>query len=468
MELREYADTLRKNWVLVVVMTILGMGAGAGLSLLTTPEYWGRTQIYLSVRSDAGEAWELLQGADYSSQVLSSYVDVVSSRAVLDPVVEQLQLDMTGTELAEYVHASSPEESALINILVTSSSAEQSAEIASAVGESFKEVVRARLEPASETDTSLVTLTTTQEALVPASPEGPSIASNLTLGFVLGLAAGYGIALLRRVMDTRVRSVRELEEITEIPVIGGIVNDPDLEKKRLTVHSKAQSPQAKSYRALHTSLQLLNVDPKNRSFVITSANRGEGKSTTALNLAFVLSQAGSRVIVVDSDLRSPMLAEYLGIEGGAGLTDVLIGRSDLEDVVQRWGETESYVLPAGRIPPNPSELLGSDEMKTILETLQEQYDYVILDAPPALSVTDAAVLGRLASSTLLVVAAGLTTRQELESALHGLETAENDLLGIVMTRLPVRGSGRYHYSYTAPFEKADARRRQELKDAHAR
>lgn len=445
MELREYVLILRKNWVLVVVFAILGLGAGAGASLLATPEYQSRTQLYVSVRSDSGSTGDLVQGANYSRQIVNSYVDVVKTGVVLDPVVEQLQLDMTGAELSEYVSASSPLDSTLINITTASPSPEQSALIANAVGESFQEVVRTQLEPETDNGGSLVSLTTTQAALVPDEPVSPNAMINLALGLLVGLAAGYGIAILRTVLDRRVHSPEDIAQITDKPLLGGIIDDPDAEQNRLIVNSMPQSPRAESFRALRTNLQFLNVGSKGRVFVVTSPNPSEGKSTTSLNLAFTLSQTGSRVALVEGDLRLPTFSKYLGIEGGAGLTDVLIGRADLDDVLQRWGQNQFYVLAAGRIPPNPSELLGSAEMEKTLKTLREQFDYVIIDAPPVLAVTDAAVLGKMAAGLLMVVATGSTKKQELEGALKALETAGTNVLGVVATMVPSKGPDGYSY-----------------------
>lgn len=474
MELREYALILRKNWVLVVVTAILGLGVGAGATLLATPEYESRTQLYVSVRSDGGTSSDLVQGANYSRQIVNSYVAVVKTGVVLDPVVEQLQLDMTGAQLASYVNASSPADSALINITATSPSPEQSALIANAVGESFQEVVRTQLEPETENGGSPVSLTTTQNALVPAAPVSPNVMINLALGLLVGLAVGYGIAILRTVLDRRIHSVHDIEQITDKPLLGGIIDDPDADNNRIIVNSMPHSPRAESFRALRTNLQFLNVGSKGRVFVVSSSNPSEGKSTTSLNLAATLAQTGSSVAVVEGDLRLPTFAEYLGIEGGAGLTDVLIGRVELEDVFQRWGKDPFYVLPAGRIPPNPSELLGSTEMEEIIETLKKQFDYVIIDAPPVLAVTDAAVLGKNAAGLLMVVATGSTTKQDLEGALQALDTAGINVFGVVATMVPSKGPdsysyGQYGYGARPASELIDeARKKKELDSAHAK
>lgn len=445
MELREYATILMKNWVLIVLTSILGVAAGAGFSLLATPEYQSRTQIYVSVRSAAGTTGDLVQGANYSRQIVNSYVDVAKTGLVLEPVVDELGLEMSASELASYLVVASPSDTALINITASSPSPEQAAEIANAVGESFKNVVQTQLEPDADEENSLINLTTTQNALAPSSPVSPNIPMNIVLGLLVGFAIGVGIAVLRTVLDTRIHSLKDVEAITDKPLLGGILEDPNVKKNPLVMQTKPHSPNAEAYRAFRTNLQFLNVDESSSVFVITSPNPGEGKSTSSINLALALAESGSRVALIEADLRLPKISKYLSMEGGAGLTDVLIGKAEVNDVLQRWGRTQLYVLPAGRIPPNPSELLGSAAMTQVIDELDEGFDYVIIDAPPILAVTDAAVIGHGKAGILVAVASGSTKRPELEAAIQTLEHAGSNMLGVVVTMLPPKAAAGYGY-----------------------
>ncbi|GFK17725.1 polysaccharide biosynthesis tyrosine autokinase [Corynebacterium glutamicum] len=450
MELREYATILMKNWVLIVIASILGIAAGAGFSLLATPEYQSRTQLYVSVRSGAGTTSDMVQGANFSRQVVNSYVDVIKTGVVLEPVVDELGLELTAYELSSHITAASPADTALINITASSPSPQQAAQIANAVGESFKNVVQSELEPDTGSGMSPVNLTTTQEALEPSSPVSPNVMMNILLGLLVGLAIGVGIAVLRAALDTRIHSLRDIEEVTDKPLLGGIVADSEVEKHPLIIKHKPHSPIAESFRALRTNLQFLNVGGSSSVFVISSANPGEGKSTTSVNLALALAEAGSRVALIEADLRLPRVSKYLGVEGNAGLTDILIGKAEVNDVLQRWGRTQLYYLPAGRIPPNPSELLGSAEMDKVIAELEESFDYVIIDAPPALAVTDAAVIGHGKAGILIAVSAGSTKKPELEATLSTLENADANVVGVVATMLPpksVAGYGYGNYGY---------------------
>ncbi|WP_080792854.1 polysaccharide biosynthesis tyrosine autokinase [Corynebacterium pacaense] len=459
MELSDYLGILRRYWALIMTMTILGFSAGAAYCLIVTPKYVSQTQVYVSVRSGTGTTDDLVQGAAFAREIIGSFVQVVGTAAVLDPVIEELGLDMSAEDLAKRVKASSTTESVLINISASSPSAEQSALIAGAVGESFKEVVRTQLEPEGAAGDSSLSLTTTQPARVPKNPTTPNLVNSLALGLFAGFVLGYAVAILRNLLDNKIHTVQDIEKITEKPVLGRIADSSNAEKNPLLLNEQLRSPRAEAYRTLRTNLEFLSINSGNRVFVVTSPNPNEGKTTTSLNLAITLAQAGSSVAVVEGDLRKPGISGYLGVEGGAGLTDVLIGSAKLDDVLQRWGRSELYVLPAGQIPPNPSELLGSPQMESALATLEQRFDYVIIDAPPALAVTDAAVVGKRATGILVVAAAQSTARQDLESTLQTLCTAGAAVLGIILTMVPEKGPGSikyYGYGKQSPTESTAA------------
>ncbi|MDR6904813.1 capsular exopolysaccharide synthesis family protein [Agromyces sp. 3263] len=450
MEFHDYVRVLHKNWILIVVCLLAGVGLAAAYSLIVTPKYQASTELYVSVRSgDAAVTGDLVQGTTFARQAVTSYVDVVDSAIVLDRVIEELQLDSTTAELAAQVVASSPLNTVLIDITVTDSDPERAAAIANATGANLADVVVNDLEKPEGDSPSLVKIETIQPATVPAVASSPNVFLNLVLGALIGLAIGIGIAVLRTVLDTRIHSLHDIAQVTDTPLLGGIALDPGAKKRPLIVHSDPRNPRAESFRSLRTNLQFVNIDGSPRSFVISSAGPGEGKSTTTANLAISLAETGAKVALVDGDLRMPKLAEYLGIEGGVGLTDVLIGRAEIVEVLQKWGRGHLYVLPAGRIPPNPSELLGSGAMARLLETLTSQFDYVLIDSPPLLLVTDAAVVSKLAGGAILVAASGSTKKQELAGAVRALESIGSRLLGIIVTMLPTKGPDSYSYgAYT--------------------
>ena len=454
MELRDYLRILRKKWLLVTVMTVLGIGAGFVPVMLMPSTYEANTQLYVSVRSDVSTTGDLMQGNSFAREVVSSYADVVGTSAVLQPVIDELELDTTVSELEEKVQASTPEGSVLIDIAAEDTDPAQASTIAEAVGESLKQAVQDRLEPARADGESSISLTTTQQALTDEDPVSPRAELLLPLGLLVGLFAGLGLAILTAVLDTRVHSVRDIKQITAVPVVGRIPHDPTIDSDPLVARSHPHSSTTEAFRALRTSLDFLVVGQRNRVLTVTSSSVQEGKSITAANLSIVLAEAGMRVVLVDCDLRRPRVAEYLGIEGGAGLSDVLVGRAELDDVLQYWGENGLHALPSGRIPPNPSELLGSEAMDLVLETLSADFDFVILDAPPALAVTDSAVIGKKATGTLVVAAAQSSRKPAVLEAISMHEDVGAHVSGIIVTKLPPNGEDLYVYgsrdSYGTP------------------
>jgi capsular exopolysaccharide synthesis family protein len=286
---------------------------------------------------------------------------------------------------------------------------------------------------------SRVQIITIQPATVPTDPVTPNYPINIGLGLTLGLLVGIALAVLREVNDNRIHSPKDVQRATNAPVLGGINTDPEAKQRPLIVHAEPRNPRAERYRTLRTNLQFVTPDEGSKIFVVTSAVPGEGKSVTTANLAIALAEAGARVVLVDGDLRRPRIADYMGIEGAVGLTDVLIGNAELDDVVQPWGSSDLRVLPAGRIPPNPSELLGSEAMASVLRELAIDADYVLIDSSPLLLVTDAAVAAQHANGVVLVAAAGSTKRLELTGAVQALDRAGSKLLGVVLTKMPLKG-----------------------------
>jgi polysaccharide biosynthesis transport protein len=251
--------------------------------------------------------------------------------------------------------------------------------------------------------------------------------------------------VLRETLDTTIKSTADLNAVSKASFLGGIVFDADVPKRPLITHADPQSRRAESFRHLRTNLQFVDVANRSRSFVITSSVGGEGKSTTSANLALALAATGSRVALVEGDLRRPKVADYLGLERAVGLTTVLIGQATVTDVIQSWGNGQLHVLPAGRVPPNPSELLGSQAMQNVIRELEAKYDYVLIDAPPLLPVTDATVLSRIAGGAIVVVGSGKIRRDQLRRSLETLAAVDAPVHGLILNFLPTKGPDAYTY-----------------------
>ena len=445
MELKDYLRILRRSWIIVVASVLIGVLSAGVTSMLIKPSYKSETKLFVALQN-SGSVTELQQGNVFSQARVQSYVKTVSTPTVLQPVIDSLGLDLTPEALSQRVTASSDVNTVLISISVTDESPVQAAAIAQAVSRSLVEAVDELERPAAG-EPSPVKLSIVTPATAPMAPSSPNVRLNLIVGLLVGLAVGFGVAVLRSILNTRIRGEADLRRVTDTAMLGGVSFDADATKKPLLTQTATQSPRAESFRQLRTNLQFAHVGHESKTVLITSSVPGEGKSTTALNLAIALAQAGQTVALVDADLRRPMIAEYLGLERNAGLTTALIGKAAIEDLLQPWGSEQLYVLASGQIPPNPSELLGSEKMKQLISKLESTFDAVIIDAPPLLPVTDAAVLAQQVGGVVLVVGTQKVRTTDLEKSLAALEMVQADVLGVVLNRLPTKGPDAYAYGY---------------------
>ncbi|WP_432503946.1 tyrosine-protein kinase domain-containing protein [Kineococcus arenarius] len=443
MELVDYLRALRKHWVLVVLSVLVGLGAGGGSTALSTPLYRADSLLFVSMH-DGGNAVALMQGGMFTQQRVQSYTGVLTSPKVLQPVIDELDLDTTARALAEHIGSDAPLGTVLIEVTVEDSSAQRAARIADSVAKHFGTAV-AELERPSPDVVSPVRVSVLRPAEVREEPIAPSLSRNLALGLLFGVSAGTGLAVLREVLDTTVKTPAGITDLGT-PLLGTTLLGEGGEKPEL-VGEHARTPQSEALRQIRTNLQFADVDHPPRVVVVTSALPGDGKSTLAVNLALTTALAGVRTILVEADLRLPKVAEYLGVDRSAGLTTVLAGRADVDDVLQPYGDSGLSVLASGPIPMNPSALLGSRHMADLLERLRERAELVIVDSPPLLPVADAAVLARQADGAIVVVRHGRTTRDHLTRALERLRAVDARVLGAVLSMVPARRS-----EYTYPYD----------------
>lgn len=229
----------------------------------------------------------------------------------------------------------------------------------------------------------------------------------------------------------------------------------------LITHTNSKSPISEAYRTLRTNIQFSSVDKQIKTLMVTSSMMSEGKTTTSTNLAETFAQAGNRVIIVDADLRRPRVHQVFGVSNQQGVTNVLAGQVDLKGAVKVAG-SQINILTSGPIPPNPSELLGSTKMKELVQVLSDHYDIVLIDTPPVNVVTDAAVLSTLVDGVILAIASGKTEIEAGKRALKSLEAVNANVIGTVMTMVPVTKKGYYGYQYYSYEEGAENKKKRKL------
>jgi len=440
MDIRALLRALRRSWWIVVLITLLGLGVGIFVTVRTPPTYASSVTFFVKTPTSGTDS--ALSGDQFGQKRVNTYVQMMSSDRLAAAVATAAGVDLTPAQVVSQITARGDLNTVLLTATVTDSSAERSLALATALSTEFVKYV-AELETPPDADAPTVYLVVTAGPTLNPVPISPKPLLIVGLGALVGLVLGLGLAILRDILDTSIRSAEALRSISQVPVLGVISSDGSTKKPPLLVDRSPRSPRAEAFRQIRTNLQFVNVDSPLRVLVVTSSSAQEGKATTAANLALTIAETGRRVLLIEGDLRRPKVAEYLGLEGSVGLTNVLAGQVDVKEVLQPWGHGNMTVLPSGSIPANPSELLGSHSMKRLLDSLKKSFDIIIIDTPPLLPVTDAAVTAVFADGAVVIVRHGKTTRHQLTMSLRALDAVGAKILGTVLNMSPAKGVDAY-------------------------
>jgi capsular exopolysaccharide synthesis family protein len=306
---------------------------------------------------------------------------------------------------------------------------------------------------------------------LPKSPVGPPRLRNIIIALLLSLAGGIGLAFLLDFLDDTVKSVEDVDRYIHLPALalipsgrdrrlplrGGPPNTAPSNTTALAMITDARSPITESYRHLRTSLLLSSAGKPPKTILITSSQPAEGKTTTGINTAFMLAQTGAEVLMIDCDLRRPRLHAQFGLPNTAGLTTWLSGEKNLDGLIQQCDkEPNLKVLTSGPVPPNPAELLGSEEMRKLLNTLSEKYAHIVIDSPPAISFTDASILSTMVDGVILVVHGGRSSRAVVRRAKQQLLDVGAHIFGVVLNNVRVESHDYYYSRYYSHYYESDA------------
>lgn len=464
MELRDYVRGLRRHWLAIVLLTLIGTAAAYGWTLLQKPVYEATANGVVQSQATAEQGGSVTGDSTARAKV-PTLLEMVGWKAVAERAIEDLGLSESPEQVAARVTAVNPTGTAILQITAQAGSPEAAAELASAWIDAIA-AENAQLDANSGSDVIPISIYPAEAAIVSTQPVSPDTRTALLVGAILGLGAGIAFALVRTASDRRIRVTDDIESRVHVTVVGTIPASPALAGSsplfELDPRGGAKGgvfAVAEGLRTLRTNLRFMDVDHPPRTIVVTSPLPGDGKSTIACNLAVTLARSGAPVILIDGDLRRPMVARNMGLPGGAGLSDVLTERAQLTEVLQRTPvDPNLLVLAAGTIPPNPSEVLGSTRMRQLIADLAK-HATVIIDAPPLLAVTDGAVLTHQADGALLVVSVGKTTYDFVEKAIETLQKANGRALGIVLNKTPLKGVDASPYAsaaYAREYKSPDA------------
>ena len=317
--------------------------------------------------------------------------------------------------------------------------------------ESSKQIYQSLLQRAKETGVSGALKTSNirvvDAADVSTDPVSPRRMLNLLIGLLAGAICGVGVAFFFEYMDNHIKTPEELQSQLGLPSMGLIPKLTDSHASDPLINNGVPQNFAEAFRGLRTNVLFSFAEEGARSIVVTSTGPGEGKTTVATNLALGMAMAGQRVLLIDADMRRPRVHEALKMEREPGLSNLLVGAAKANEVMKKTSVPNFYVLPAGTTPPNPAELLGSKRFVDLLGSLRDHFDLVVIDTPPVMAVTDAAVIGYRATGVLFVAAADATSRHAAQTALDQLEHARVRFIGAVLNRVDLEGHAYYYSKY---------------------
>jgi len=425
---------LRRGWPTVLLIAAIGVGLAA-LYLSVAPKRYETTATILVSTNNSGTTNDMQLGSQFAMTNSETYADLVKSEGVMRAVAQQIRPVRSVESLEEVITAGRRELTSLIDVKATAGSAIEAASIANTVATTATEVIPTLVPRANR---SLISLEVVRSARAPSSALSPDTSRVLALGLVAGLSLGLGITIVSQALDTRLRRPEDLAQLTKAPLLAVLPRPKRAQRAAIVVRDDPASAAVETYRSLRTNLSYLE-DGSRRSLLFTGVAEDRVGVQVPVNLAWSIAQAGRRVLLIDLDLRQSVIGDILNLRGRAGIADVLAGEVELEDVVHKTSQSGLCVALSGTTQPSPSDLLSNPVMERVLRSAEEDYDYVVLHAPPLLTFTDAAVVSRVAGQTLVTVSAGHTRALELTTALGSLSNVRVEPLGLVLagSRTPV-------------------------------
>lgn len=478
---------MNRAWRVIMASVLCAAIAFGYTFQFITPQYQSTAMFYVNNNSfSVGDAALSITSGDLvtSRGLVDSYIVILKTRETLNEVIDYTGLDLTYSEVSNMISAAAVNETEIFRVTVTNPDPQEAEKIASAIAYILPKRISNIIDG---TSAKIV-----DSAVAPAGPSSPSYTKNTLIGFLLGFLMSTGLIALKEISDTTIRSEEDIEHVCAHPVLTMV---PDMQasgkknsdyyygygEKKAKKKKKAAKLQnqnealigsnisfvaTEAYKRLRTKLQFSFADDStSRVIGLSSALSGEGKSLTAVNLAYTLAQLNKRVIILDCDMRRPTLAEKMGLSKKPGLSEYLTGQHEFKDVIQRYGnefdEVTFHVISAGENPPNPVEMLSSLRMERLLNSLRDVYDYVLLDLPPVTEVTDAMAIAPKVDGMLLVVRQNYCDRIVLNETVQQFDFINAKILGVVFNCTGEHGGkyygkGYYKRYYTRSYYKRSA------------
>lgn len=439
---------LKRAWLIGIVAVLCAVLTLVGTVLFVVPKYDSATMFYVNNSSLSFDDMDVsISTGDISASksLVKTYIVILNARETLNDVIDYAGVNRTYSQIKRMIHAEAVDATEVFRVTVTSDDPAEAEQIADAIAY----ILPKRISNIIQGTTAIVV----DSAILPVSSSSPNYTRNTMLGFLVGFVGMVAILAILELMDNTIRQEDDITQISSHPILASV---PDMATPSRSgayglKHGKAEEPAKQnvpliggeipftaqeSYKMLRTKLQFSFTDGDGcRVIGITSALSGEGKSLTSINLAYSLSELGKRVILIDADMRRPTIAKKLPIKNEPGLSSCLTGQRDLNNLLQNCGiagdEKAFRVIAAGQNPPNPVELLSSNRMDVMLETLRKHYDYIIVDLPPVTEVSDVLAVANKLDGVLLVVRHNVCNRIVLNATARHLSFVNAKVLGVV-------------------------------------
>lgn len=455
---------LSKLW-LIGIAVVIGTGSAFGFTKLFVPlKYSSHISMYVQSYTGVSNGNENYNDISKSKQLINTYVQVLKDDAVMESIAESLlnefdesiiyenfsmkDGEITSTSLKSVISITTVEDTSAVNISATTQNAELSAAICNELCRQANNFTTKAI--------GVGEIKSIDTAKVYPDPVSPNILKNTVIGAVVAFFIAAVLIFLIYILDNTVKSAESLSREYEKAVVGEIneISEPNNKKndsninEYITLLNKDVPFQiVESYKSMRTNIMFMLSTMDKKIFTISSANPGEGKSTTAANIAITFSQNGQKVLLIDADMRKPVQHKIFSIKNHIGLSSVLSKMKKVQECIQKTEVKNLSILPSGPIPPNPSELLASDQAETILSELSYKYDLIIIDTPPINMVSDALNLSQSVAGILTVVRYDCTAADDLKNAVGKIELAKMELLGFILNYIKTKHDGTYYSHY---------------------
>ncbi len=437
-ELLEYIK--EKIWIIGIALVLSITASVIYTQAIKKPIYKSSTTYVLI--SDSSKDGITTNEVTLNEKLIATYKEIIKSRNILEKVINQLNLEETPQQLAKTITVEQVSTSSMIKITVSNKDPEIAKKIAETIGNEFSKEVEALYK--------ISNLGLVDKALVPTSASNESNKKEMIMINGGSLMVSLMIILLMFYLDNTVKDQEQVQEKTNLPVLGSVPlvsKKKEAKEKDLIVHNDPKSPISEGLRTIRTNLQFSNVDKQMKKIMITSSMPGEGKSFTTANLATAFAQDGSKVIIVDCDMRKGRVHKIFEISNNKGLSNLLI--DDIEKNYKKYIKKTSIanlsIIPSGIIPPNPSELLNSEANKKLISILEKEYDYVIFDCVPINGLPDSLIMANLVNKAIIVCAANITPTELLQKTKTSLQNVDAEIAGIVINKS--KGSYNKYYGH---------------------